>query len=120
MQVRLFPPFQNHIQHPPVDNRKEEIYKIIEYSPLYFRERLDDIKKLLVRSRIRVNSVVAGYFFVKILFGSPRAQKIEKGLCPKAKELQQRLMAFKTNYRDLDVAQRKVGILSDLIDEIGR
>jgi len=42
------------------------------------------------------------------------------GLCPQAEALQRRLMQFKTNYRDLDVAERKAAILSDLIDSIGR
>jgi len=42
------------------------------------------------------------------------------GLCPKAEALQKRLMQFKTNYRDLDDARHKAGILSDLIDQIGR
>ncbi|MDA8382267.1 MAG: DegT/DnrJ/EryC1/StrS family aminotransferase [Betaproteobacteria bacterium] len=42
------------------------------------------------------------------------------GLCPKAEELQKRIMQFKTNYRDLGVAQKKAELLSNLIDEIGR
>lgn len=47
-------------------------------------------------------------------------QRYEKGLCPRAEELQERIMAFKTNYRDLGVARQKATILSALIDEIGR
>lgn len=47
-------------------------------------------------------------------------RRMEPGLCPRAEDLQRRVMAFKTNYRDLGVARRKVEILSDLIDEIGR
>lgn len=46
--------------------------------------------------------------------------KLEAGLCPKAEALQQRIMQFKTNYRDLGEARRKAEMLSDLIDEIGR
>lgn len=42
------------------------------------------------------------------------------GLCPKAEELQKRIMQFKTNYRDLGVARRKAAVLFDLIDQIGR
>lgn len=45
---------------------------------------------------------------------------LEKGLCPRAEALQPRLMQFKTNYRDLDVAKRKTAILAGLINEIGR
>lgn len=47
-------------------------------------------------------------------------RRLERGLCPQAEALQQRIMAFKTNYRDLGVARHKAEILSDLIDEIGR
>jgi len=42
------------------------------------------------------------------------------GLCPKAEALQQRLMQFKTNYRDLGVARVKTDLLATLIDQIGR
>jgi len=42
------------------------------------------------------------------------------GLCPKAEEIQKRIMAFKTNYRDLGIAKLKAEILSNLIDKIGR
>ncbi len=43
-----------------------------------------------------------------------------KGLCPIAEDLQSRIMQFKTNYRNLQIAQGKAQILSDLIDNIGR
>lgn len=46
--------------------------------------------------------------------------KLEQGLCPKAEALQRRIMQFKTNYRNLDVARHKTQVLSDLIDKIGR
>jgi dTDP-4-amino-4,6-dideoxygalactose transaminase len=46
--------------------------------------------------------------------------KLLKGMCPIAESLQQRIMAFKSNYRDLEVAKKKAEILADLIDEIGR
>jgi perosamine synthetase len=46
--------------------------------------------------------------------------KLLKGMCPIAESLQQRIMAFKSNYRDLSVAKKKAEILADLIDEIGR
>jgi perosamine synthetase len=47
-------------------------------------------------------------------------QTFEKGLCPVAEDYQEKIMAFKTNYRDLGVARVKAGILSALIDELGR
>lgn len=47
-------------------------------------------------------------------------QTFEKGLCPVAEEIQGKMMAFKTNYRDLDEARYKTLILAKLIDEIGR
>lgn len=45
---------------------------------------------------------------------------LRPGLCPKAEAIQKRIMAFKTNYRDLGMARRKAEILSNLIDQIGR
>ena len=47
-------------------------------------------------------------------------QIFEKGLCPIAEDYQTKIMAFKTNYRDLGEARRKTNILSKLIDDIGR
>jgi len=40
--------------------------------------------------------------------------------CTVADDYQKKLMCFKTNYRDLELAQNKVNILSDLINNIGR
>lgn len=42
------------------------------------------------------------------------------GLCPVAEDLQSRIMAFKTNYKDLQIVARQAEILNNLIDEIGR
>lgn len=39
----------------------------------------------------------------------------KKGLCPVAEEIQPKIMQFKTNYRNLDVARRKTEILRKLI-----
>jgi hypothetical protein len=47
-------------------------------------------------------------------------QIFEKGLCPIAEDYQTKIMAFKTNYRDLGEARHKTNILAALIDEIGR
>lgn len=47
-------------------------------------------------------------------------QTFAPGLCPIAEEFQQKIMAFKTNYRDLGEARQKTQILARLIDEIGR
>jgi perosamine synthetase len=46
--------------------------------------------------------------------------RLTQGLCPKAEALQRRIMQFKTNYRNLEVARHKAGILSTLIDKMGR
>jgi len=43
-----------------------------------------------------------------------------RGLCPVAEELQPRLMQFKTNYRNLDVAREKASILKRLIYQLSR
>ena len=43
----------------------------------------------------------------------------KKGLCPVAEEIQKRLMVFKTNYRDLSVAQSKANILQQTIKYFG-
>jgi perosamine synthetase len=40
--------------------------------------------------------------------------------CPIAELIQPKIMQFKTNYRDLNEAEKKANILSDLIDKIGR
>ncbi len=47
-------------------------------------------------------------------------QVFAKGLCPIAEDYQKKIMAFKSNYRDLDEAREKTRILKELIDEIGR
>jgi len=47
-------------------------------------------------------------------------QKWDIGLCKNAEILQKKIMAFKTNYKDINLAKRKISILSDLIDQIGR
>ena len=40
----------------------------------------------------------------------------KEGLCPVAESIQPRLMQFKTNYRDIDLAAQKVKALKDTID----
>lgn len=39
----------------------------------------------------------------------------EKGLCPTAEAIQSKIMQFKTNYRDMELAKRKVGALKKTI-----
>ena len=41
-----------------------------------------------------------------------------KGLCPVAEELQPKIMQFKTNYRNLDIARKKTKILRETIKQI--
>lgn len=43
--------------------------------------------------------------------------KYEKGLCPVAESIQPKLMQFKTNYRDLELAKRKVEALRKTIEK---
>jgi hypothetical protein len=43
-----------------------------------------------------------------------------KGQCPVAEDLQSRIMQFKTNYRNIEVAKTKAIVLAKLIDDIGR
>ena len=43
--------------------------------------------------------------------------KYEKGLCPVAERLQPKLMQFKTNYRDLELAKRKTEALRKTIEK---
>jgi perosamine synthetase len=47
-------------------------------------------------------------------------QRYASGLCPVAESLQPRLLQFKTNYMDLDVAERKAEALARTIDYFGR
>ena len=48
------------------------------------------------------------------------SQKWDINLCPIAENLQGKIMAFKTNYKDIFLAKKKINILKELIDEIGR
>lgn len=43
--------------------------------------------------------------------------KYEKGLCPVAEKLQPKIMQFKTNYRDLELAKMKTLILKKVIND---
>lgn len=43
----------------------------------------------------------------------------EKGLCPIAEAIQPKLMQFKTNYRDMELAKRKTETLRKTIKELG-
>ena len=40
----------------------------------------------------------------------------KKGLCPVAEDIQKRMMVFKTNYRNLDLARYKAYCLQKTID----
>jgi perosamine synthetase len=43
----------------------------------------------------------------------------EKGLCPTAEAIQPKLMQFKTNYRDMELAKRKTQVLKKTIKMLG-
>jgi len=45
-------------------------------------------------------------------------KSFKKGLCPIAESIQSRIMQFKTNYRDLDLANEKVQVLGNVIKSI--
>jgi hypothetical protein len=45
-------------------------------------------------------------------------QVFDSGLCPVAEDYQQKIMAFKTNYRDISKAKEQTAILKKLIDNI--
>jgi perosamine synthetase len=45
---------------------------------------------------------------------------MQKGFCPIGEEYQKKIMAFKTNYRNLGEARHQTNILANLIDGIGR
>ncbi|HAH32817.1 MAG TPA: histidine kinase [Elusimicrobia bacterium] len=44
--------------------------------------------------------------------------RYEKGLCPQAERIQPKIMQFKTNYRDLDLAKRKAAVLEKVIKKV--
>jgi perosamine synthetase len=44
----------------------------------------------------------------------------KKGLCPIAEELQPKIMQFKTNYRNLELAEAKAEALKKMIRQFGR
>ena len=41
----------------------------------------------------------------------------EQGLCPVAEDIQKKLMVFKTNYRNLELAKYKAEVLKKLINK---
>lgn len=47
------------------------------------------------------------------------AQKYERGLCPVAEAVQPRLLQFKTNYMDMNIAKQKADVLRQTIDYFG-
>ena len=44
--------------------------------------------------------------------------KLGRGLCPVAESLQPKIMKFKGNYRDLEVARKKAEILRRVVEEV--
>lgn len=44
----------------------------------------------------------------------------EKGLCPVAEKIQPKLMQFKTNYRDVELAKKKAGILEKVLKQFSK
>lgn len=53
-------------------------------------------------------------------FHSSQSQSFTPGLCPVAETIQPKLLQFKTNYFDLDIASQKAEALSKTIDHFGR
>ena len=39
-------------------------------------------------------------------------------MCPTAEDLQKKIMQFKTNYRSVEIAEKKANILRELIDKL--
>lgn len=65
-----------------------------------------------------------GYFYGK---GCPMncphykvSASYEKGLCPVAESIQPMIMQFKTNYRDMELAERKAKALNEVIRKLSR
>ncbi|MBP7552163.1 MAG: DegT/DnrJ/EryC1/StrS family aminotransferase [Spirochaetes bacterium] len=58
--------------------------------------------------------------FVKRLPEIYKNVKYEKGLCPKAEEVQSKIMQFKTNYRDITLAETKAVILAKVIKKFSK
>ncbi len=59
--------------------------------------------------------VIAERTFAKRLPEIYEKVEYHEGLCPVAEKVQKQIMQMKTNYRDLELAKKKAGILSDLI-----
>jgi len=49
-----------------------------------------------------------------------REELLYNGTCPVAEEIQPKMMQFKANYRNLDIAKEQTKILSTIIDQLGR
>lgn len=64
--------------------------------------------------------VIAERQFVKRCPSIYNNVRYEKGLCPIAEEVQQKIMQFKTNYRELELAKKKANILYKVIKRLER
>ncbi len=62
-------------------------------------------------------SVMNPYLEPSLRYKSLSSQKFDYGLCPNAEKIQNELMCFKTNYRNFEIAEKKVSILEDLLKE---
>lgn len=59
------------------------------------------------------------YLELTLKGAKPRNQEFVAGLCPNAEYVQKHLMAFKTNYIDLDAAQVDANRLDQVLQELG-
>ena len=62
--------------------------------------------------------VVANRKYVKMNPDIYSSTQYPKGQCPVAEKIQKQLMVFKTNYRSLELAEKKAKILRDLIQMV--
>jgi L-ribulose-5-phosphate 3-epimerase len=95
MQGRLSPPFNNNIQHFPVNHWRDEFHILkefglacmewvyefpnIERNPLHLPNQCEEIKHIALQTGIKVNTVVADYFMVNHIL-EENASKQRKNL----------------------------------------
>ncbi len=63
---------------------------------------------------------LGGFFPIDSEIYKGTKQRYEPGLCPVAEELQPKLMHFKTNYQDVEVARKQADILKKTIELVNK
>jgi len=99
------------------------VHSYYTYAVNYFGNDKIGVSWKMFYNRYREMGGDGFYGACKIPYLEPVFENLEingvtykKGLCPVAEEIQPKIMQFKTNYRNLDIAKKKTKILKEVID----